>query len=50
MIFGQRLIPQNELLVRNLAPCVRITPTFTGVDDYSAHVLVVDIAARKDDR
>jgi hypothetical protein len=50
MIFSQRLIPLSKLLVGDLTPGIWITPAFTGVDDYIAHILIIDLSTRKDDR
>jgi hypothetical protein len=49
MILGQRHISQDELLVRNLSPSVRITAAFAGIYNDVAHVLIIHIATRKDD-
>ena len=46
-----RLAPysQNELLISNLPPSIWITPTFTGVDNDVAKILIIHLAARKND-
>jgi hypothetical protein len=44
MIFSQRLIPQNKLLVGDLTPRIWITPAFPSVDNHIAHILIIDIS------
>jgi hypothetical protein len=49
VIFSECLVSPDELLVSNLSASSCITPAFSRVDNHVSEVLIVDIAARKND-